>query len=97
MRSAYKILGLAIDASDAEVRSVYRRLARRAHPDRAGDSAEAHERFLEIRAAYQILIDPSARAAHDRDPNGTFESELFAERRLAQLARRRRRLRRLYE
>jgi molecular chaperone DnaJ len=97
VRNAYQILGLRADASEPEIRAAYKRLVRHEHPDRAGAGQEAHERFLEIKTAYQILIDPRSRAEHDRDPDGTLEARLVEERRRAQLARRRKRLRRLYE
>ncbi|MBK8014208.1 MAG: DnaJ domain-containing protein [Deltaproteobacteria bacterium] len=100
-KSAYEVLGIASGADDAEIRQAYRRLAGRAHPDRhdadADASADAHERFLEIKAAYEVLIDPVRRTAHDEDPEGVLAAEQYRERRRAQIRRRRNRLRKLYD
>ena len=95
--SAYEILGVARDADLQTIRSAFRTRARAEHPDRHGGTSEAHERFLTLKAAYEVLSDPSRRAAHDADPDGILEDELASERRKAQLRRRRDRLRRLYE
>ncbi|MCB9654503.1 MAG: J domain-containing protein [Deltaproteobacteria bacterium] len=96
-KSAYDILEIAPGADDAEIRRAYRRLAGQAHPDRHDASADANERFLQIKAAYEVLIDPERRAAHDRDPEGVLAAEQYSERRRAQLRRRRSRLRKLYD
>ena len=60
----YAALGLERDASDAQVRSAYRRLARKYHPDVSKETG-AEERFKEIAEAYQTLKDPEKRAAYD--------------------------------
>ena len=96
-RSAYDVLGVAKSASEQEIRSAYRGLVRREHPDLNGGGPDSHERFLEIKAAYEILADADRRVAYDRDPDSTWEVQLAIELRAAQLRRRRRRLRRLYE
>jgi DnaJ-class molecular chaperone len=96
-RSAYDVLGVDRSAGAAEIRRAYKILVRTAHPDHAGGGAEAHERFLEIKAAYEILIDPGARSAYDLAPDGVLEVRLALELRAEQLRRRKRRLRRLYE
>ena len=95
MASAYDILGLPADADHDAVRDAYRRLARTAHPDLHPNDPSAHERFLAIQAAYQVLIDPDRRRAHDIDPDGVLTEELLAKRK-AQLQRRKARLRRLF-
>ena len=95
MPSAYEILEVAVDADHATIRDAYRRLVRDAHPDRRPDDPDAHERFLAIQAAYEVLVDPDRRAAHDRDPDGVLTDELLNKRK-AQLKRRRARLRRLF-
>ncbi|MBD3176883.1 MAG: DnaJ domain-containing protein [Armatimonadia bacterium] len=58
MRPAHLVLGVSADAPQKEVRRAYRRLAKELHPDRAApaDRAEAHARFLELRAAYETLV-----------------------------------------
>ena len=60
----YALLGIDADADAAELRRVWRRLALRWHPDRAGPGATAI--FQMISAAYAVLSDPIARAAYDR-------------------------------
>lgn len=61
----YKILGLARDASQDEIKRVYRRLARKYHPD-VSKEANAEERFKEVQEAYEVLKDPEKRAAYDQ-------------------------------
>ena len=95
-RDAYAVLGVPRDVEPERLRAVYRALVKAEHPDKKGGSEAAHTRFLEIQAAYEILMDPERRAAHDLDPTGTFETEVWHKKRKAQLERRRRRLRRLY-
>ena len=60
----YAALGLERDASAAQVKSAYRRLARKFHPDVSKETG-AEERFKEIAEAYQTLKDPEKRAAYD--------------------------------
>lgn len=96
MTSAYEVLGLQTTATETEIRAAYKRKAAEAHPDRHGGSDQAHEFFLEIQAAYQILSDPVRRQAHDVDPEAQLD-ETILELRHQQLSRRRMRLRRLYE
>ncbi|HET7786654.1 MAG TPA: J domain-containing protein [Myxococcales bacterium] len=60
----YSLLGVAADAGAAQLRRVWRRLALRWHPDRAGPGAT--HIFQKISAAYAVLSDPAARAAYDR-------------------------------
>lgn len=92
-KTAYQVLGVSASATAAEVKAAYRRLAKVHHPDQAG--AAEHDHFLEIHAAYQILIDPERREAHDRAPDQELEAEILKERRL-QLKRRKKRLMGLY-
>jgi DnaJ domain len=58
----YEVLGIPDRASAEEVRRAYRRLVKAAHPDRAGDP----ERFRVLTQAYDVLSDPTRRAAYDR-------------------------------
>lgn len=60
----YKILGVKTNASQAEIKSAYRKLARKNHPDVSQDS-EASRRFDTISKAYRTLIDPTDRALYD--------------------------------
>ncbi len=65
MRDPYEVLGLAKSASAAEVKSAFRKLAKKFHPDQSKES-RAKERFAEIGSAYEILGDEKKRAAYDR-------------------------------
>jgi DnaJ-class molecular chaperone len=65
MRDPYEVLGLAKSASAAEVKSAFRKLAKKFHPDQSKES-RAKERFSEIGSAYEILGDEKKRAAYDR-------------------------------
>ncbi|MGE0853096.1 MAG: DnaJ C-terminal domain-containing protein [Hyphomicrobiaceae bacterium] len=70
----YKVLGVARDAPDEEIRRVYRKLAKELHPDlNPGNRASAEERFKKVSAAYEIVGDPVKRKQYDRgeiDANG---------------------------
>ena len=66
-RDYYEILGASRDASDADIKKAYRRLAMKHHPDRnTGDSEEAVEKFKEAKEAYEVLSDANKRAAYDQ-------------------------------
>jgi molecular chaperone DnaJ len=60
----YGVLGVGRDASDAEIKKAFRKLAQQWHPDVNTDPA-AHERFKEINEAYQVLSDPERRRRYD--------------------------------
>jgi molecular chaperone DnaJ len=63
----YKQLNVDKNASDAELKKSYRRLAMKFHPDRnKGDAKSAEKKFKEIKEAYEILADPKKRAAYDQ-------------------------------
>ncbi len=61
----YQTLGVARDASDSEIKSAFRGLARKYHPD-VSQEPDAEERFKEINEAYAVLSDKEKRAAYDR-------------------------------
>jgi molecular chaperone DnaJ len=62
----YKTLGVDRKASQDEIKKAYRKLARKHHPDRNKDDAQAEDRFKEISQAYDVLGDPEKRKAYDR-------------------------------
>jgi molecular chaperone DnaJ len=62
----YKVLGVGRNASDAEIKKAYRKLARQYHPDRNPGDARAEERFKQISAAHDVLSDPDKRKAYDQ-------------------------------
>ena len=64
MKDLYAVLGVARNATDAEIKQAFRRLASQHHPDKGGDK----ERFQEIQEAYAVLSDPQRRAEHDLPP-----------------------------
>lgn len=61
----YKILGVSESCTYAELKSAYRKLARKWHPDVAGNSADVVFKFKEINEAYEILSDKNKRAEYD--------------------------------
>jgi molecular chaperone DnaJ len=63
-RDYYLILGVERNASDAEIKRAYRKLAQQWHPDVNADPT-AHDRFTEINEAYQVLSDPDRRGRYD--------------------------------
>jgi len=65
-RDYYEVLGVGRDAGEAEVKSAYRKLALKFHPDRNPDDPSAEEKFKEASEAYSVLSDPQKRAAYDR-------------------------------
>ena len=65
-RDYYEILGVAKNASDAEIKKSYRRLAMKYHPDRNPDDKSAEEKFKEAKEAYEVLSDNQKRAAYDQ-------------------------------
>ena len=72
-RDPYQALGVAQSASADEIRSAYRKLAKKHHPDLNPNDKSAEERFRAVTAAYEILDDPKTRARYDAgeiDSNG---------------------------
>ena len=61
----YELLGVSRDASHAEIKSAFRRLARELHPD-VNDDPEAGRRFRAVAEAYEVLADPERRQRYDR-------------------------------
>src|SRR4051812_23610454 len=72
-KDPYEVLGVARGASADEIKSAYRRLARRYHPDVNPGDNDAEEHFKEIGAAYAVLSDAEKRARYDQF--GTLEDQ----------------------
>lgn len=62
----YKILGVSKDVSEAELKKVYRKLARQYHPDSNPGDAKAETKFKEISEAFSVLSDPEQRREYDQ-------------------------------
>ncbi len=65
-RDYYEVLGVSQTASEADLKTAYRRLAMKYHPDRNPDDAVAEEKFKEAKIAFEVLSDPQKRAAYDQ-------------------------------
>lgn len=65
-RDYYEVLGLNNTATDQEIKSAYRRLAMRYHPDKNPNDSSAEEKFKEAAEAYSVLADPEQRRRYDR-------------------------------
>lgn len=94
--SFYEILKVSPKASNAEIKSAYRRLARKLHPDVNGGSEETAREFARIAKAYEVLGNPQGRADYDKkllqsqyrnsnDPDSVFSSENLHARRWRQM------------
>jgi len=66
MRDPYSILGVSKTASAADIKSAYRKLAKKLHPDANKHDPKAASRFAELNAAYEIAGDADKRKAFDR-------------------------------
>lgn len=65
----YKILGIAKNANEKDIKAVYRKLARKYHPDLNPNNKEAEARFKEINEANEVLSDPEKRKKYDEYGN----------------------------
>ena len=65
-RDYYEVLGVAKNASEAELKKAFKRLAMKHHPDRNPDDQSAEEKFKEAKEAYDVLSDSQKRAAYDQ-------------------------------
>lgn len=66
----YEILGVEKDATEKEIKSAYRKLAVKYHPDKNAGDASAEARFKEVAQAYEVLSDPKTRSDYDRFGQG---------------------------
>lgn len=88
-RDYYAVLGVARDASDQDIKSAYRKLALKYHPDRNAGDKGAEDKFKEAAEAYSVLADADKRARYDRFGHaavagsgagaGGFDPTIFAE------------------
>lgn len=62
----YKVLGVAEDASDADIKKAYRKMARKYHPDQHPGDAAAEKKFKEVSEAYDVLSDKKEREEYDQ-------------------------------
>ena len=65
-RDYYEVLDVSKNASEAEIKKAFKRLAMKCHPDRNPDNKEAEEKFKEAKEAYDVLTDAQKRAAYDQ-------------------------------
>jgi len=79
-KTFYEILEIEKDASEQKIKLAYRRLAKKYHPDLNQSDPKAKEKFIQIKNAYDNLIDPRKRKIYDQvgyDPKNVDFSDIF--------------------
>jgi len=75
-RDYYEALGVQKNASEAEIKKAFRRMAQKHHPDRNPDDKESEEKFKEAKEAYEVLTDARKRAAYDQFGHAGVDSSM---------------------
>src|SRR6202158_1141958 len=73
-RDTYKVLDVARNASEADMKKAYRRLAMKFHPDRNPGDKGAEDKFKEAKEAYEVLSDASKRSIYDQHGHAGIEA-----------------------
>ena len=81
MKKLYDILGVPLTATEDEIKKAYRKLAIKYHPDKNPNNTQAEEKFKEVAEAYDVLSNPSKKAAYQRqdNPMGGFQQGNMSE------------------
>ena len=72
-RDYYEVLGVDKNASEAEIKRAYRKVAKKYHPDMNPGDKEAEEKFKEAAEAYEVLSDPEKKSKYDQFGHAAFE------------------------
>ena len=72
-RDYYEVLGVDKNASEAEIKRAYRKVAKKYHPDMNPGDKEAEEKFKEAAEAYEVLSDPEKKSQYDQFGHAAFE------------------------